>query len=123
HLDADGHWRTFSTGHGLSYHAARFVFEDREGSWWIGTSGGGLHRFKRRQVVNWGPAQGLPERVVVSLTLDPQGRMLLGTFGKGVVRLEGGQVSPVAATLRDSPLVQSLLVDRRGRPWMGSVGA
>jgi PAS domain S-box-containing protein len=119
-----GHWRHFTTGTGLTYHAARFAFEDREGNTWIGTSGGGLMRFKPRHFVNWGEAQGLPERVVKSLSADRRGRIAMGTNGQGVVWLEGGRFRPIDARGGRPgivPIALTTLVDRRDRLWVGSL--
>jgi PAS domain S-box-containing protein len=120
---SDGRWRHFTTGSGLSYHAARFVFEDREGSHWIGTSGGGLNRFKRRNFMTWGLAQGLPERVVKTVSADAQGRIVMGTHGQGLARLEVGRITRLPCPKQPdvSPLVLSTLVDRQGRIWSGSL--
>jgi len=120
----DGRWRHFTTGSGLSYHQARFVFEDREGNRWIGTSGGGLIRFKRRNFKTWGLAEGLPERVVKSVTTDIQGRIVIGTHGRGVARLAGTSITRIFPGEHrvDVPFVASTLVDRQGRLWVGSLG-
>ncbi len=122
-LTSDGRWRHFTTGSGLSYHAARFVFEDREGNHWIGTSGGGLNRFKRRSFMTWGLAQGLPERAVKSVSADARGRIVIGTHGQGLARLEGGRITRLPCPKQPdvSPLVLSTLVDRQGRIWSGSL--
>ena len=125
HLTPAGRWRRFTTGQGLSYHAARFVFEDREGNRWVGTSGGGLLRFKPRQFTNWGPPEGMPERIIESLSADRKGRLALATHGQGVVWLQGStvaRVSPRGGQVGVTPMALSTLVDRRDRLWVGSLG-
>jgi PAS domain S-box-containing protein len=121
---ANGQWRHFNTGAGLTYHGARFVSEDREGNHWIGTSGGGVLRFKRRRFATWGLAEGLPERVVKSVAVDQQGRIVIGTHGQGLARLEEGRITRVLRPGTNdviTPFVQSTLADGQGRLWVGSL--
>jgi PAS domain S-box-containing protein len=121
---ANGQWRHFNTGSGLTYHGARFVAEDTEGNHWIGTSGGGVLRFKQGSFRSFGLAEGLPERVVKSVSADTQGRIVLGTHGQGVARLEGGRITRLTgpgSSPVDAAHVLSTLVDSQGRLWVGSL--
>jgi PAS domain S-box-containing protein len=123
-LGRDGVWRRFGAGSGLNYDSVRFTFEDAESNLWVGTSGGGLHRFKRRVFRNWGVPEGLPEGVVKSLSVDPGGRVLIGTHGRGVVRLDEPNIASLheaASELRGAH-VYSVLSDSRGRVWIGTYG-
>ena len=51
-VDSMGEVHRWTTTNALSAVGARFVFEDRESNLWIGTSGGGLARFKRKALSN-----------------------------------------------------------------------
>jgi signal transduction histidine kinase/sugar lactone lactonase YvrE len=58
--------------------------ETRDGSVWIGTYDGGLHRFDPRgRVSHYGMGEGLPSDTVVSLAADARGGLWIGT-AKGV---------------------------------------
>jgi len=128
----DGQWKHYTAGNGITYNAVRFTFEDRENNLWIGTSGGGLIRFKRRNFMTIGVAQGLPERVVKSVTTASGGRVLAGTYGGGVVSIDGQTVTPVfsrgqrerAKSDGDCNLFDgfavSTLIDSKSRIWVGS---
>ncbi len=121
----DGQVRQYTATNGLTYDSLRFTFEDREKNLWVGTSGGGLMRLKPRTVVNFGPEQGLPERNVKAVVEEAPGRMLVGTYGKGVQRLEEGRFSPVLQPDGNprSVFTQCLLRDREGNTWVGSYSA
>jgi PAS domain S-box-containing protein len=132
HFSADQGWRHLTAEKPLPYHSVRFVFEDREQNLWVGTSGGGLARFKRRYLTNWGLEQGLPERVVKSVAADSRGTVYFGTWGKGVVRIAETTIVPVmlphdsrvfsrdgSCRLFDG-LVNSTLVDHKGRLWVST---
>ena len=109
-------WLHLTTANGLSYNGVRFAFEDRERNIWVGTSGGGLLRFKRRTFATWGLREGLPERVVKSVAEIAGGRIAIGTHGAGVVTLDGTRVFGEAGV---PAFVQSMLVDRGGQLWVG----
>ncbi|MFO0826690.1 MAG: two-component regulator propeller domain-containing protein [Phycisphaerales bacterium] len=120
---ADGTFRRWDTNSGLSCNSTRFVFEDREGTHWVGTSGGGLQRFKQRRVRVYGVEDGLAERVVRSVSPAPGGDMLIATYGGGVFQERGGVVTrwPLSGLEGDrAKFVQSILTDRIGHVWVGT---
>ncbi len=81
--------RSWSAGRGLSDDHVLSLFEDREGSLWIGTERAGLNRFKQPQLTTYSARHGLPEDTVLSLLEDRRGDMWLGTW-RGLTRLRGG---------------------------------
>lgn len=121
-IDTRGRVRQLTTAQGLTQDALRFVFEDRTRHLWVGTSGGGLMRFRKRQIQNWGKEQGLHEPNLKAIVEEAPGRFLLGTYGGGLVRLQNQRATRVTDP-GNTPLpqyVQCLVTDRRGRTWMGS---
>ncbi|MFN0067610.1 MAG: two-component regulator propeller domain-containing protein, partial [Limisphaerales bacterium] len=105
---------------GASDHV-RGVFEDREGSLWLGTSGDGLLRFTPRRFRHFDLAGGRRGRVVSSLAPDGDG-VWAGTYGQGVFRVD--DAGAVRRKLSGVPTsyVQSVLVDRAGGLWVGTYG-
>ncbi len=119
-----GEWHHYSTLDGLSDNFVRDVFEDREGNLWVGTDNGGLLRFKRRNFLNWGSAQGLPATEVDSVAVADGGRVFIGTRGHGVLSITGSKVIPVVLPRElksPSDTVLSLLFDRKRRLWFGTL--
>ena len=111
--------RHYNTNSGLAYNSLRFCFEDKEQNLWVGSSGGGLMRFKRRAIFSYGLESGLPERVVKAVAEEAPGQMLIGTWGRDVVRLKDGRVS-LLAKLSNNIFVHSLLVDRQRTAWVAT---
>jgi len=109
--------RRHNTQNGLTYDGLRSCFEDREHNLWVGSSGGGLMRLKRRTFVSHGLESGLPERVAKAVVEEAPGTMLVGTWGRGIARLQEG----VAGTPEGfSAYVQCMLVDRQHNRWVGT---
>ncbi len=111
------HW---TSQNGLPHDGVRVVFEDKEENIWVG-SAGGLLRFKHRNFRNFGRDQGLPDRTLSSLAEIAPGRLLVGTFGKGLFALESGQ--PLQRFDRTEPaadFVETILKDRTGNVWLGT---
>lgn len=117
-----GELRRWSAPETIRYNGTRFVFEDREENLWIGTSGGGLSRLKRRRVAAFGRDEGLTERVVKSVAVRPDGSLWVGTYGKGLFELSESGARPVTwEGCPNGPLyIQSVLSDRSGRTWIGT---
>ena len=117
----DGRMRRWTTTNGLGSVSTRFVFEDRESNLWIGTSGGGLARFRLRRFQSIGAESGLTERNVNSVWPSQDGGLWIGTQGKGLFRLHDGGVTNVLLPIDDATIyVQSVLNDRAGRLWLGT---
>ena len=119
-----GGTRHYTAENGLAYPSLRFVFEDRERNIWAGGSGGGLVRLKKRTFFNYGVKEGLIEQVVKAVAEEAPGSILVGTYGNGLFRVRGGNVSPVVNE-RDAAYhfnSQCVVVDRQHRIWLGTFG-
>ncbi len=119
-----GEVRYFCATNGLTYDNLRFTFEDRERNLWVGTSGGGLMRFKPRTFRAFGPESGLTERNVKTVIEDAGGRILAGTYGGGLFAWEEGRMTPLPADRQPaSAWIQCLLLDREHNLWAGGYSA
>lgn len=117
--------RRMTTANGLLADSLRFVFEDREQNLWAGGgNGGGLVRLKHRTVVTYGQESGLTERLVQAVVEESPGKILLGTYGKGLMRLSANRVVPATSgsVKAEELYVQCILIDREGRRWIGTYG-
>jgi signal transduction histidine kinase/ligand-binding sensor domain-containing protein/AraC-like DNA-binding protein/ActR/RegA family two-component response regulator len=93
---------------------------DREGSLWLGTDAGGLHRFKQALFTTYSVAEGIAYANVYATYADRSGRIWLGTWGKGASRLDPvtGRVWTVPS-LPDPSAVNSFYQDATGAVWIG----
>ena len=93
---------------------------DREGSLWLGTDAGGLHRLKPALFTTYSLSEGVGHPNVYSTYFDRSGALWLGTWGNGASRLDpvSGRATVVAArTLPRS--VNSFYEDPAGAMWVG----
>jgi len=126
----EGKSRHFTTADGLSYNHVRCVFEDQENNLWIGMDGGGLQRLKHLQLKRWGREDGVPDKVVKSISIDKRGNIVVGTWGEGVFRMDengivhrvqtqGGSSSSTLDICRGTvPFVTAVIIDRQDRIWL-----
>ncbi len=108
----------WNINNGLGYHASRFVFEDREQNLWVGSSGGGLRRFKPRRFSEMG-VNALSGRVVRSVWPARTGGVWVASYDTGLFHCfdrEALRVS-VPGPVNESNYGLSVLEDRNGNLW------
>ena len=96
---------------------------DREGSLWLGTDAGGLHRLKSSLFTTYSVPEGVGHPNVYATYVDRSGAIWLGTWGKGASRLD--PVTGRATVFGGAhPLsVNSFYEDEAGALWIAtSVG-
>jgi ligand-binding sensor domain-containing protein/signal transduction histidine kinase len=85
----------FNTANTKELSSNRFsaLYEDTQGTLWLGTEGGGLIKFKPGKCVVYRVKDGLPDDIVTAIEQDEAGKLLVTTF-KGFVRQEGERFVP-----------------------------
>ena len=97
---------------------------DREGSLWLGTDAGGLHRLKPAIFTTYSVPEGVSYPNVYSTFIDRSGAVWLGTWGNGATRLDPttGRTTIVRPPAVPQS-VNSFYEDRSGAIWIvGSIG-
>jgi signal transduction histidine kinase/ligand-binding sensor domain-containing protein/AraC-like DNA-binding protein len=92
---------------------------DREGSLWLGTDAGGLHRLKPALFTTYSLPEGVGNPNVYSTFVDHSGAIWLGTWGKGVSRIDPvtGRVTVLESKMIP-PSVNSFYEDKAGELWI-----
>ncbi len=106
---------------GLSSNLVLSLFEDREGSIWIGTEAGGLNLLKSKKFNTLTTKDGLPSDLVKAIYQDAQGGIWIGSQGGGLTLFKNGKFT--TWTTRDglsSDVVLSLAGDAEGVIWIGT---
>lgn len=96
------------------------LYEDREGSLWAGTEGGGLVRLKDGKFTAFTTQDGLADNIVDALYEDREGNLWIGTLG-GLSRFKDGVFTNF--TTKDGlpkDTVLSICEDRSGNLWIGT---
>jgi signal transduction histidine kinase/ligand-binding sensor domain-containing protein len=97
------------------------LYEDRQGSLWIGTGGGGLTRFRDGKFITYTTHDGLSSDDLRSICEDQEGNLWIGTMGGGLNRFRDGKFTSL--TSREglsNDWVYSLYEDRGGSLWIGT---
>lgn len=122
----DGLVRHYSRTNGLAADmvtdSIRGACEDSEGNLWLATTGAGLVALTERRFVELDLPSLAPVKRVTALLEDGPGRMLLGSYGRGVAIRDERGVRPLLAG-DGSPLpsfIQSLCRDAEGGLWLGT---
>jgi diguanylate cyclase (GGDEF)-like protein len=116
--------RVYRTEDGLPTNRLRTLAFDREGTLWLGTTGGGLVSMRDERFEIMDPASGFPHAEVRFVLPDPDGGIWAATAGSGLVHLNGGE-------LRHYTVEQGLVSDQltalardvQGSLWIGTWGA
>lgn len=116
--------RLLRESNGLAHDDVHSLFEDREGSLWIGSEGG-VSRLVRTDLWSYGEAEGLPDPQVYGLATDGTGGIWAGTVD-GLGHLTFGPTGEPKARVwkRQDGLpaswVWTVLRSRRGEIWLGT---
>ncbi len=102
---------------GLADDFVHSLFEDREGSLWIGTRAG-LSRWRSGPIIPHGPPEGLDALFVSSVAGSTDGRLWIGTWREGVHRYTNGQFQrlPVAVPM-ETTLIHAIGFGKDGGAW------
>jgi ligand-binding sensor domain-containing protein/signal transduction histidine kinase len=117
----NGKIETFTSDDGLTSNLVLALFEDREGSLWIGTEAGGLNLLKSKKFNTYTTKDGLPNDVVKAIYQDVQGGIWIGSNGGGLTLFKNGSFT--TWTTRDglsSDVVLSLAGAADGTIWIGT---
>jgi ligand-binding sensor domain-containing protein/signal transduction histidine kinase len=117
----NGVMETFTSNDGLTSNLVLSLFEDREGSLWIGTEAGGLNLLKSKKFNTYTTKDGLPNDLVKAIYQDAQGGIWIGSNGGGLTLFKNGNFT--TWTTRDglsSDVVLSLAGDTDGTIWIGT---
>lgn len=115
----------WQTRDGLPQNTITAIAQTPDGYLWLGTREG-LIRFDgvRFTVFDSTTTPEITQDQVLSLLADRKGRLWIGTWGGGLIRLEGGRFTRF--TSEDGlpgDLISALFEDREGRLWVGTDGA
>src|SRR5262249_2126360 len=79
----NGHFSSLTAQDGLPHEYIDALYEDREGSLWIGTRGGGLARLRDGKFSNFTTREGLAHNFAKCVVEDQKGDIWMGTHGRG----------------------------------------
>jgi signal transduction histidine kinase/ligand-binding sensor domain-containing protein/CheY-like chemotaxis protein/AraC-like DNA-binding protein len=99
------------------------AFVDREGSLWLGTDAGGLHRLSPALFSTYSLAEGVGHPNVYATYVGRSGAIWLGTWGKGASRVDPltNRVT-ILGTGSHPSAVNSFYEDGTGHLWMAAGG-
>ncbi|MFL6211963.1 MAG: two-component regulator propeller domain-containing protein [Pyrinomonadaceae bacterium] len=118
-----GELTTYGAAQGLADARLSTIYQDREGTLWVGTTGAGLYRLTRQPITVYAERDGLTFPNAYTVYEDHAGDIWIGTWGGGVFRLHGGAFTNYTA--RDGlfgTLATALYEDAQGRLWVGTKG-
>ena len=108
---------------GLSNNTVFSIIEDKDGSMWFGTYGGGLSKYDGKSFTHFSVKEGLSNNAIRSILEDQNGNIWFGTLGGGVSRYVGQSfVHFTDQKILNNFGVRSMLEDRSGNLWFGTAG-
>ncbi len=99
----------------------RALAEDRAGGIWVGTQNGQLRLLRDGKFIAFTNAQ--PGAPVTDLIQKPDGTLLVGTYGQGLIQIRNGnRLTPTNQSGSSGLFILALHLDRDGVLWMGTEG-
>jgi signal transduction histidine kinase/ligand-binding sensor domain-containing protein len=100
---------------GLSGNRFTALYEDTQGTLWVGTEGAGLIKFKAGDCVVYRVKDGLPDDIITAIEQDPADNLLVATF-HGYARRVGERFDPYLPPL-PRPHRAFGFLERQGGAW------
>ncbi len=116
-----GRFTRYTRPDGLAHDEVRALAQDRSGTIYIGTFGGGLNCFQAGRFSGYTRRDGLPDNHVTALWVDRDDTLWIGTVNGGLSRFQRGRFATI--TTRDglpSNTIGTLLEDDAGHLWVGA---
>lgn len=100
------------------------IFQDREGSLWLGSRGYGLYRIKEGKFITYGRKNGLYEKVVFPITESTDGGMWFGTWAGALYKLKDNKLErhTYGDNLTRYDTILTLFQQSNGALWAGVYG-
>jgi signal transduction histidine kinase/ligand-binding sensor domain-containing protein/ActR/RegA family two-component response regulator len=121
----NNHWDLVGKDRGLASDLITAVFQDREGSLWVGTAGSGLARWKGyKEWEGWTDADGLLNSNIWTIARDAKGTLWVGN-DLGLFYMKPGAAGDAASWHkwklgRKSITIDHILARHDGTLWVGS---
>ncbi len=108
---------------GLNANSITEIYEDHEGSVWIGLNRGGMNRLKDGKFTNFGTSEGLSDNVTNCVLEGSDGAIWTGTTSGGITRYKNGVFKHITvANGLSTNYVRSLMEDKNGDIWVAMYG-
>ncbi|MBX7150774.1 hypothetical protein K1X84_03995 [bacterium] len=115
-----GHFHSYFMDENYSSNSLHAVIEDREGTIWVGTNGGGCFKIPYQNIFNFTIKDGLSSNVVNAVTGDDEDMIYIGS-DNGLDVYDHAQIRPISKNwLPAGDAVWSLKFDRKKVLWVGS---
>ncbi|MCS6807898.1 MAG: two-component regulator propeller domain-containing protein [Bacteroidota bacterium] len=88
----NGRAETLTDKDGLGSDEIQYIYEDREGSIWIGSSAGGLNRLKNGKFTPFGVPEGISFPMLWAVFQDSRGDIWIPTNGGGINQVRDNRV-------------------------------
>ena len=119
----------------LSHNGVYALFEDKSGTFWVGTNGGGIDRFNRDngQFIRYEndprDPTSLSYNQIRCIYEDRSGNLWIGTYGGGISKVDRGKKAfehftrdPESNNTLSEPIVWCVYEDEEGILWIGTHG-
>ncbi len=111
----------FTDKEGLSINYIPKILEDKNGSLWFGTDGGGVNKYEGKSFTHYTAKEGLSTNKICSIYKDKNGDIWFGAFDGGVNKFDGKSFihfSDKVGLFNDYTM--SILEDKNGDFWFST---
>jgi ligand-binding sensor domain-containing protein len=114
---------SFQFSDGLSDNRIHALFEDWEGSLWVGTASG-LDRFRDTKITTLTVKEGLPDNEVAAAITSRDGSIYVLASSKGLARVEDNRAVSVVKEIPEIGPIRGVALseDKDGVLWIGAAG-